>query len=87
MQTNIVEPTTSRSCVVHFDYHFENSETSNIEKDAEFSELVQREDIQICESVQKGLESQGYDVGRLSPEKESGVYHFQSMIRNILSNG
>lgn len=87
LQTNIVEPTTSRSCVVHFDYHFENSETSNIEKDAEFSELVQREDIQICESVQKGLESQGYDVGRLSPENETGVYHFQSMIRNILSNG
>lgn len=86
LQTNIVEPITSRTCMVHFDYHFDNPKNSNVEKDAEFSELIQQEDIKICESVQRGLESEGYDVGRFSPENETGVYHFQSMIRSVFSD-
>ena len=72
--------------MVHFDYHFDNPKNSNHEKDAEFSELIQQEDIKICESVQRGLESEGYDVGRISPENETGVYHFQSMIRSVFSD-
>ena len=55
LQTNIVEPKGSKKCVVHFDYHFDNPKKANIEQDAEFSEMVQQEDILICESVQKGL--------------------------------
>ena len=84
LQTNIVEPKGSKSCVVHFDYHFDNPEEANIEQDAEFSEIVQQEDILICESVQKGLESNGYDQGKFSPLHEQGVLHFQSLIRNSL---
>ena len=84
LQTNIVEPKGSKSCVVHFDYHFDNPEETNIEQDAEFSEIVQQEDILICESVQKGLESNGYDQGKFSPLHEQGVLHFQSLIRNSL---
>ena len=84
LQTNIVEPKGSKSCVVHFDYHFDSPEEANIEQDAEFSEIVQQEDILICESVQKGLESNGYDQGKFSPLHEQGVLHFQSLIRNSL---
>ena len=47
--------------------------------------MVQQEDILICESVQKGLESEGYDKGKFSPLNEQGVFHFQSLVRSSLN--
>lgn len=85
LQTNIVEPKDSKTCIVHFDYHFDDPEKANIKQDAEFSEIVQQEDILICENVQKGLESNGYDQGKFSPLHEQGVLHFQSLVRNSLN--
>ena len=37
--------------------------------------------IEICERVQKGLESFAYDRGRFSVECEEGVYHFQCLLK------
>ena len=85
LQTNIIEPKDSKTCIVHFDYHFDDPEKANIKQDAEFSEIVQQEDILICENVQKGLESNGYDQGKFSPLHEQGVLHFQSLVRNSLN--
>ena len=85
LQTNIVEPKNSKTCVVHFDYHFDNPEEADIEKDADFSEMVQQEDILICENVQKGLESKGYDKGKFSPLNEQGVFHFQALVKSSLN--
>lgn len=87
IQTNIIEPKSPISCTIHFDYFFTNPNDAQIEKDFEFSDLVQKEDIQICEDVQKGLTSKGYDTGRISVHSESGLYHFQSLIKQYLSNG
>ena len=70
---------------MHFDYHFDNPSEADIEKDADFSEMVQEEDILICESVQKGLESKGYDKGKFSPLNEQGVFHFQSLVKSSLN--
>ena len=42
---------------------------------------VQEEDIAICEAVQKGLSSGAYEAGRLCPKRESGVWHFQNLLR------
>lgn len=86
MQANIIEPNGPNNCIVHFDYHFNNPKEANIKDDMEFSELVQKEDIQICESVQKGLGSNGYNFGRFSIENESGVHHFQSKLKNAINN-
>ena len=63
----------------------DNPKEANTEQDAEFSEMVQQEDILICESVQKGLESEGYDKGKFSPLNEQGVFHFQSLVRSSLN--
>jgi len=41
------------------------------------------EDIEICELVQKGLDSRAYHKGRFSVEREEGVYHFQSLLKEI----
>lgn len=42
---------------------------------------MQEEDIGICEAVQKGLASGTYEAGRLCPKRESGVWHFQNLLR------
>ena len=49
-------------------------------------DVLQPEDISLCESVQKGLKSRGYNQGRfivdntLSELSEHAVHHFQSMV-------
>ena len=52
-----------------------------MEKDLEFSDEVQEEDIAICQQVQKNLMSGSYTCGRLNPKREAGVHHFHELIR------
>jgi len=88
LQTNIIEPITTSSCNVFFDYYFENEEDLNsIQKDISFSEDIQNEDINICERIQLGLESDGFDRGVFSKKYENGVSHFQSYINKKVKNG
>ncbi len=49
-----------------------------------FSDLVQQEDIAICEAVQKGLHSRSYNVGRFSVTRENGVHHFHGLLCEFL---
>jgi len=86
LQTNIIEPTGPTTCNVHFDYFFEDP-TEDVSEDFNFSELVQQEDILVCEEVQIGLQSPAYDKGRFSVQSEPGVHHFQSMIQLKLAHG
>lgn len=87
LQTNIVEPQSPKSCTVHFDYYFEDLNDKSIVDDFNFSEEVQQEDIQICQEVQKGLESNGFDKGRISKKSEKGLHHFQSILRKCFADG
>ena len=57
-----------------------------IEEDYSFSRQVQEEDIEICEYVQRGLESNAYDRGRFSVDAEKGVHHFQSLLKDSYRN-
>ena len=53
-------------------------------------ETLQPEDIGICESVQRGLRSRGYNQGRFVVDKgltelsEHAVHHFQQMVVEAL---
>jgi choline monooxygenase len=49
-----------------------------------FSDEIQQEDIRICESVQKGLNSRTYDKGRFSVKRENGVHHFHLLLNEFL---
>ena len=71
----------------HFDYYFDHIEPNQISKDINFSEEIQNEDIDICERIQAGLESNGFGSGILSTEFEIGVNHFQNYIENKINNG
>ena len=85
LQTNLVAPVSAGHCRVLFDYYYADMESTAakqmIAEDLRFSDEVQKEDIAICERVQKGLESGSYKAGRISPKRESGVHHFQELIR------
>jgi choline monooxygenase len=83
LQTNRVIPLDARRCRVEFDYHYADDPAAlaRIEADAAFSDEIQAEDIRICEAVQRGLESGVYQAGRLCPKRESGVWHFQNLLR------
>jgi len=88
LQTNIIEPINASSCNVYFDYYFENEEDlESIQEDIFFSEEIQNEDIDICERIQTGLESDGFDQGVFSKKYETGVSHFQSYIEKKINNG
>jgi len=46
---------------------------------------VEREDEDIVEKVQKGVQSRLYKRGRYSPERELGVHHFHRLLSGFMS--
>jgi choline monooxygenase len=88
LQTNIIEPIGQDRCRVIFDFYYSDVEKAKerglIASDLAYSAEIQQEDIEICESVQVGLGSFAYDKGRFSVERESGVYHFQTLYKKSL---
>lgn len=93
MDTNIVYPLTVNTCIVHFDWFVDHkytgaSDLTNqkyLEESIAASDVVQQEDVWLCERVQRGLESTAYDVGRYAPSLEGGEYMFHSLLnRDIL---
>jgi choline monooxygenase len=81
LQTNRVVPLDAGRCRVDFDYYYAPGEDVRADEDARFSDSVQREDIAICEAVQRGLVSGSYRAGRLNPVQESGLWHFHELLR------
>ena len=82
LQTNRVVPLGSDRCRVDFDYFYADTvPVARRAEDQRFSDEVQREDIAICEAVQRGLASGSYTPGRLNPLRESAVHHFHELLR------
>lgn len=85
LQTNTVVPLAPDRTSIIFDYYYDEvtspEAVRKMEDDFAYSDKVQAEDIEICERVQRGLESLAYDKGRFSVEMEQGVYHFQSLLK------
>jgi choline monooxygenase len=50
-----------------------------------FSDEVQREDVAICEAVQKNLHSRSYQRGRFSVKQEKGVHAFHRMYEQAMT--
>jgi phenylpropionate dioxygenase-like ring-hydroxylating dioxygenase large terminal subunit len=48
---------------------------------------VQKEDIEICEAVQRGLRSRTYRSGPYSVLRENGVHHFHGLLDRYLGGG
>ena len=89
LQTNVIIPEANKTRVI-FDYYYSDMDSEQTQKlmqqDKDFSDEIQQEDIGICEKVQQGLNSGSYDSGRLCMKRESGLLHFQNLIRQALTN-
>lgn len=93
MDTNMVVPTGPNSCTVVYDYYLDNQQLSSfnqeqldlfIQDSLRASDQVQQEDNMICESVQTGLESSAYDVGRYAPRVEMADHAFHQRLAHQL---
>jgi choline monooxygenase len=89
MDTNLVLPIAPDRCLVQFDFFFADASESrracNTESIA-VSERVQKEDVDICESVQRGLGSRAYGAGRLSVRREAGEHLFHRLLAQDLTS-
>ena len=89
LQTNRVIPLDVNKCRVEFDYYYAADDSDKAaqrrERDLAFSDEVQKEDVDICESVQIGLSSGSYTAGRLNPLRENAVHHFHELLRSAYS--
>ncbi len=65
------------------DYLFlfaEETDEAGIERQIAASLVTTKEDIDICEAVQRNLDAGIYQMGRLSPKHELGVAWFQKQV-------
>ena len=89
MDTNLVIPLAIDRTEVIFDYYFTDVSESARERNLAsiaVSEQIQAEDVAICESVQRGLSSRAYDIGRLSVRREAGEHLFHRLLYNDLKS-
>ena len=84
LDTNLVVPLGPDRCRVDYEFYFEQTEGEDeqrfIEQSIAQSDVTQREDAAICESVQRGLRSESYDRGRYAPTVENGEHHFHKLL-------
>lgn len=88
LQTNVILPLSHDKTLTIFEWYFHHAGSQKPRERAPraiaFSETVQQEDIQICEAVQRGLQSATYDRGRYSVTRENGVHHFHLLLGEFL---
>jgi len=83
MDTNLVLPLAVDKCAVVFDYYFADISAAAEKRNSEsirVSEVVQDEDMAICDAVQRGLASRAYLAGRLSVRREAGEHLFHRLL-------
>jgi choline monooxygenase len=90
MDTNLVLPLAVDKCAVVFDYYFADisrKAAKHNKESVKVSEVVQDEDMAICDSVQRGLASRAYIAGRLSVRREAGEHLFHRLLHADLTRG
>ena len=84
LDSNLVIPLGPDRCRVEYEFYFMETEGEQAEafvrQSIEQADVTQREDIAICESVQRGLSSVHYEVGRYAPRVEHGEHHFHRLL-------
>jgi phenylpropionate dioxygenase-like ring-hydroxylating dioxygenase large terminal subunit len=79
--TNLIIPTDEHHCLAVYEFFFsETMPEAEQRAMVDFIDQVQREDIIIVESVQRGLRSGFYKQGQLILSRENGIQHFQKLV-------
>lgn len=88
-QVNSIIPLAPDRTRTVFDFYYKETDPKKLEAlmhdDHEISDLIQKQDIWICEQVQKGLKSGSYSKGRFSVQEEAGVHAFQALLKQAYS--
>ena len=90
LDTNLVRPITVDKTEVIFDFYFADTSEAARERNLQsinVGERIQHEDVDICESVQRGLNSRAYQAGRLSVRREAGEHLFHRLLYADLKAG
>ncbi|MFL5339546.1 MAG: aromatic ring-hydroxylating oxygenase subunit alpha [Gemmataceae bacterium] len=82
--TNLVLPLGPDRCRVMFDFYFASDDPKFRAESLAVADAVQREDVGICEDVQRGLGSRSFDAGRFSVKRENAGYHFHQLLAQSL---
>jgi len=68
------------------DYYFaEGTSDEQMLQYKELADLVQREDVTLCESVQRGLSAGVIEDGTLMLSRERGIQHFQRLVHRFMA--
>jgi len=90
MDTNLVIPRGVDKTEVIFDFYFPDVSATARERNQasiEVGQRIQDEDVAICKSVQRGLNSRAYNAGRLSVRREAGEHLFHRLLHADLKAG
>ena len=90
MDTNLVIPRGVDKTEVIFDFYFPDISAAARERNQasiDVGQRIQDEDVAICKSVQRGLNSRAYNAGRLSVRREAGEHLFHRLLHADLLNG
>jgi choline monooxygenase len=91
MDTNLVIPRGVDKTEVVFDFYFPDvtdaAERTRNRASIEVGQRIQDEDVGICKSVQRGLNSRAYKAGRLSVRREAGEHLFHRLLHADLKAG
>jgi choline monooxygenase len=90
LDTNLVRPVALDRTEVVFDFYFADVSDAARERNLasiDLGDRIQREDLEICESVQRGLNSRAYQAGRLSIRREAGEHLFHRLLWADLKSG
>ena len=88
MDSNYIVPRGTHACDVVYEFYFAGHEEGAeefVKESIAQADLTQQEDIDICESVQRGLASSAYDRGRYAPRVETGEHHFHCLLYQALA--
>jgi choline monooxygenase len=88
VQINIIVPLGRDKTLTIFEWYFADPGTpeawNNLQDGIAFSDTVQKEDIELCEDVQRNLQTGVYHQGRYSVKRENGVHHFHGLVEEFL---
>ena len=89
--TNLILPLGAERTLTVFEWYFRDPDRAGVEakvrETVAFSDEVQREDIAVCEAVQRGLRSATYERGRFSAKRETGVHAFHRLWAAAMADG
>jgi choline monooxygenase len=84
--TNLIVPIDEHHCLAVYEFFFSESIAEDQQRAmVDFIDQVQREDIIIVESVQRGLRSGFFKQGQLILTRENGIQHFQQLVFSALT--